>query len=446
MGAKECEMIVNINNSFSIFAENDFCIWMDPWLDSANYGSWSALYEPEDFKTFVENSPYPFPDLVYISHLHTDHYDINFLNFLKNYFDLKIVIKDFKDGRLKKRITDEVNPSEILCLKEYEYFEFKSAKLMIVPQVSASSAETENQLEYDLDTSLIIETSDTLLFNEVDNPLHVEDYLNEVLPLSNWNTNGDKTRIGLIGYSGASDYPQSYLGIDRLNERKKIIDKTLDRFWTITKLLSLDYVIPAGGTFILDGNLDNLNQYTPVPKHHEIVEKSKGSSILLNPLAELMKFNNGVWLVENRSDSLERLPSVKRTEDFFEYKEYDSTQKDNLVSLQSEIEKKMPERLVDLFSKLETQIKFILHETDPLFEKIENGLLPVCDELMVFERFAKEKTINLNIHLHWQMLLQMMNGELVWNELTFHCIYNRVPNKYEPDAMFALNLYKSFSK
>ena len=101
---------------------------------------------------------------------------------------------------------------------------------MIVPQISASSAEQENQLEYDLDTSLIIETEDAIIFNEVDNPLHVDDYIHNVLPNSGWNNIKNKTKIGLIGYSGASDYPQSYLGIDRLIERQKLLTKPLSGF------------------------------------------------------------------------------------------------------------------------------------------------------------------------------------------------------------------------
>ena len=62
----------------------NICVWMDPWLESANYGSWAALYKVSEFEDFIRDCTYPLPDIVYISHLHTDHYDVEFLNFLNS--------------------------------------------------------------------------------------------------------------------------------------------------------------------------------------------------------------------------------------------------------------------------------------------------------------------------------------------------------------------------
>lgn len=437
-------MLVNINNSFSIFHEDDFCIWMDPWLEAANYGSWAALYNINEFENFIKCNPYPLPDLVYISHLHTDHYDVDFLKFLKRYLNLVIVIKDFKDGRLKKKITEEVGPSEIICLNEYASYEFKSANLMIVPQISASSADAENQLEYDLDTSLIIETQETILFNEVDNPLHIEDYRGLVIPLSKWNNNSPKTKIGLIGYSGASDYPQSYLGIDRKRERKQVIDRTVNRFWEVTNLLNLDYVFPAGGTFILDGVLNQLNDFAPIPNYLEVEEKSWGNCKLVNPEKNILKKSENGWYACERLDKLRRLPSVNETRSFFANRDYDETIRNELHILKSDVEQAMPDKVLNMFKNLKSQIKFILYEEDPDFEKIERCNQKTCDELYVFQEFSQDKVILLEIHMHWEMLQKMLKANLIWNELTFHCVYNRLPNKYEPDAVFALNLYKKF--
>lgn len=439
-------MLININNSFSIFYEDGFCIWMDPWLETANYESWAALYKMNEFEKFVQSNPYSLPDLVYISHLHTDHYDIDFLNFLKTHIDLVIVIKDFKDGRLKKRLMEEIGPREIICLKEYENYNFKNASLMIVPQVSASSADAENQLEYDLDTSLIIETPDTIVFNEVDNPLHIEDYLNKVIPLSKWNHNSSKTKIGLIGYSGASDYPQSYLGIDRTAEREHVIDKTIKRFWEVSNLLKFDFVIPAGGTFILDGVLSPLNDFAPVPSHAEVQEKSRGDCKLINPIKSILQKSDEGWYISERRDGLVRIPVQNEAKSFFPSQEYAGVTREKLYALKSEVEIAMPDKLLSLFKSLKTQIKFMLHEEDPVFDKIESGAQKICDELWVFKQFSKDKEVLLEIHMHWEMLIKMLQGDLIWNELTFHCVYNRVPNKYEPDAMFALNLYKKLTR
>lgn len=439
-------MLANINNSFSILEVEDFCIWMDPWIESANYGSWGALYKEAEFECFISDLNYPLPDLVYISHLHTDHYDASFLRFLKTQCELKVFFKDFKDGRLKKRIIDEVGPIDIFTADEYCWYDFGQAKLMIIPQISASSADGDNQVEYDLDTSIIIQTPDALIFNEVDNPLHIEDYINEVLPRSGFNNIRDKVRVGLIGYSGASDYPQSYLKIDREQERKNVINKTIKRFCAVTEILDLDYVIPAGGTFILDGSLNRLNQFAPVPRFEEIEEIFAQKACLINPETYFLKKQGKDIFPEKRRDRCRRLPNANVEKVFFNTKDFKIVDQERLTRLQIEIESQMPEKLKNLFKEMRTRIRFKLLESDPDYDKIMRGCQKVVQEITVFEQFCLEKSIELDIYLHWEMLQLMMTGKLIWNELTFHCVYERKPNEYEPDAMFSLNLYKKFTR
>ena len=162
----------------------------------------------------------------------------------------------------------------------------------------------------------------------------------------------------------------------------------------------------------------------------------------MNPTSELLKSHGSSWLVENRTDKLKKLPVVNRNEVFFTHKKYSDNIKNELLSLKDSIEKSMPDKLANIFRCMKTQIKFALHENDPEFDKLDRGEQTPVDEFMVFSSFNKNKTIDLTIHLHWEMLLKMLTEKLIWNELTFHSVYDRRPNEYEPDAMLVLNLYK----
>ena len=36
----------------------------------------------------------------------------------------------------------------------------------------------------------------------------------------------------------------------------------------------------------------------------------------------------------------------------------------------------------------------------------------------------------------------MIRNKVSWNEVQNHCLYERKPNKYDPDTVMWLNLYK----
>ena len=71
--------IEHYRNSFiSVISKDNRTLWCDPWLSSANGGLWA----PSEIS--IENfiNKYQLPNIVYLSHLHDDHFDIDFLNYL----------------------------------------------------------------------------------------------------------------------------------------------------------------------------------------------------------------------------------------------------------------------------------------------------------------------------------------------------------------------------
>ena len=73
--------IKHYRNSFIDIQNESIRILMDPWLNTANEGSWAGS---KNGKEYIFNSINKKNiDYIYISHLHTDHFDLDFLKELK---------------------------------------------------------------------------------------------------------------------------------------------------------------------------------------------------------------------------------------------------------------------------------------------------------------------------------------------------------------------------
>ena len=91
-------MIINhINNSFFLLKKNKVNIVFDPWIgEMPDTSTWS--YPNTSGNKSILNKINP--ELIYISHLHSDHYDEQVLKKYRKK-KTKILIKKFPDQRLK---------------------------------------------------------------------------------------------------------------------------------------------------------------------------------------------------------------------------------------------------------------------------------------------------------------------------------------------------------
>ncbi len=82
----------------------DVSILCDPWFTDGIYdGSWYQY--PKLSNPAVTIGRY---DIIYVSHIHPDHYDSTFLReYIKSYPDTKIVIAPFKNNYLSKKMTTD---------------------------------------------------------------------------------------------------------------------------------------------------------------------------------------------------------------------------------------------------------------------------------------------------------------------------------------------------
>jgi L-ascorbate metabolism protein UlaG (beta-lactamase superfamily) len=278
-------VIKNYRNSFIEVVNEEMRLLMDPWVSTANAGSWAASKEGD--KYILNSIKKREIDYIYISHLHTDHFDLKFLNKIRSNQKkrFKIIIKKFKDNRLKNQIfSNGFQESEILDIPEFEIFYLgDNSKIIILPQMSSSNTKNE-YINYDLDTSCVFIDENVALYNQVDNPYSVKDLKFIIKKLQKKiQTNFD---LAFIPYCAASEYPQSFINLKRLNEKNRLIDFRIKQFLSIARNIEAKNIIPAGGTYLLDNIFSSLNKFLAIPKFNkvnEIYKISKNRFNLINP-------------------------------------------------------------------------------------------------------------------------------------------------------------------
>jgi len=438
--------IYHYRNSSIEICNKNLRLLMDPWINSANLGSWAGCNAKKFFnkKTKIQTI-----DFIYISHLHSDHFDIKLLKYLKKKKKkkFKIIIKKFRDNRLKKKILSYnfLKKKDIIELENYEIYELKRDNYFcILPQLSASV--TINKLiNYDLDTSCIFFNKDVKLYNQVDNPYSPLDLKKIISHLKKIGIKNDYD-MSFIPYCAASEYPQGYINLNRKSEKNKIIDKCLKIFYDTSKNIKTKYLVPAGGTYKLDLIYSKLNSYLAVPNNKQVIKKyklfDKNNKInILDGEKYFFEFNNRKmklkksyykdyfksYINKNGKDPLDNMIKNK----------FNSKKIKNKLEL---LEKNFGSKKLEIYTKLKTSISLEIYDKQPLkISQLKSYKKKVSHTIFNNE---KKKIITLKVHMSFKVLYLLINSIISWNELQALCLFERKPNIYEPDANFWLNLYK----
>ena len=152
--------ITHINNSFISVKIDKTVIFCDPWIGQTNDNAWLSFPIYKDGHKVLKNLR---PNFIYISHLHCDHFNPSTLARYKNK-DIKIIIKKFNDQRLKKKLFQNVFKNTIECDDWKKYKLNRDISISIIPQMTNNSSEIATQIEYDLDTSILIQSNISCIF------------------------------------------------------------------------------------------------------------------------------------------------------------------------------------------------------------------------------------------------------------------------------------------
>ena len=238
---------------------NGFRILTDPWFtDGAYDGSWFLFPKVDPFKHLTK------PDLIYISHIHPDHYDPEFLKALiQKWGPIPILIPDLQSNYLLRK-----GMSDGLELTPTRYFQNDLIEIHIEENDTGSKS--------DIDSALLVIQKDTgsALLNLNDCIYHEAhtQKLRDIIRAKNLDLD-----LLALGYTGAGPFPQCYYDIpdDRENALKSAEEKKqsfFDRYRRYAEAFSSKWHLPFAGEYLLGGQLTYLNPFRGVADAVEVTE------------------------------------------------------------------------------------------------------------------------------------------------------------------------------
>ncbi len=241
-----------------VIETQDVKILCDPWFtQGAIDGAWFHFPLIEDPINVIGDV-----DIVWISHIHNDHYDPEFL---KKYFDFygkkEIIICDFKRNYLQRKMLGE---GFIPSLINEEGKIIGETKLNIFAHDYGSVG--------DIDSALVVEYKSNLKTHVV---INLNDIPAEETFLSKINKFFPKIDILLLGYTGAGPYPQTYFDLHDhrlIKEASKKKNQFFNMYLKIISKLNSKVNIPFAGKYILGGKLTELNDFRGVADAVEVLD------------------------------------------------------------------------------------------------------------------------------------------------------------------------------
>lgn len=406
-----------------------FKILTDPWFtDGAYDGSWYLFPKVNPFDHISK------PDLIYVSHIHPDHYDSTFLKKLeKKYGDIPIIIPD-------------LNPNYLLFKGRSEGHNLTPTRFFKNDKVEIYVEENNTGSLSDIDSALIVKDLATqkVLLNLNDciyNQTHVDTLKNII------NSLGGDIDFLALGYTGAGPYPQTYFDLE--NQKNVLIDEAekkkisfYERYKQYSQTFNAKYNLPFAGEYLLGGKLHKLNEFRGVADAIEIKDFDDKAVILSN--GGEIDLVTGKILNERENPFSEdeinnRISSIKDKK--FNYEEEINLpfEKINFMRLISQAAFKAKNK-----SELDGQYHFIFNlvdETNNTRTKIVLGtedckLKQIGDENVDYPKYSE-------IIIDYRYFYGLLTTIYHWNnaEVGSHYFTRRIPNRFDEKVQNYLNFF-----
>jgi len=443
--------ISHYSNSFISIESDNSIITCDPWVGVTTDNAWHTY----PIKSFKEIDKKVFKsDFIYISHLHCDHFDIKTLKRF-NKKNLTFIIKKFKNGVLKKRIQKNFK-NKIIEIEPFKKKKInKDFTVAIIPQIISNNSNLPDNIQYDLDTSILIQSNKdkTLFYNNVDNPtnLNVLKKLNKFIK-KNFKRNID---IYCCAVGAASEFPQCFLDLNKIKEKKKIVNQSLLKIKKFLKFLKPKIFFPAGGNYIIYGKFHKLNKYIAQPNFQEIFLKTKNiKTIVCNLIGGgSITFNKSKFFIN--SSQVLNINSSKEFMQNITNKKYYYSNGLNKVDLKT-LDKKFLLAKKNYFKILNNKknittkwsinfkiFKNIELDKNCLINKKKSKFLKNYN-LKNFN-FSQKKIFKLDCFLEYNLFQSLITGKFPWNTslIGSTIMFKRNPNKFNVDMAFSLNFLRT---
>ena len=433
--------ITHFSNSFMLVESNGDGIICDPWMGKANTGGWQSFpeFSAGDMSRYLAAAKW-----VYISHLHDDHYHPETLKNL-GLLDREFVIKKFNTPIMRERLK-RLGVKIIHEIEPFTVSKCGSLNFAIFPQMTSNSSSLRDDISFDMDTSIVFQSEHAIFLNQVDNPLSISD----MKFINRWILdNLGRVDIACFKIGAASEYPHLYLGIDHADEKRRIVDASLDHLREFLTIVSPKYCFPAGGTYIIPGWLSKFSCNIAQPSFDEIkgyldfhgsntvpfmLEGGQSINIENHLITGPLKLSI-TPLLGDRDGAI-----MLHADDPYEYESYEAPLYSELVMMLDLARNNWAKKIKDDNIAITQSIRFEIY--DPL-KYVDDGIA-------VGERkgsFILNNAINIEdgvlvINIDLRAIYGCITKKCIWNGvLGSLCLFERRPNRHYPSDIFSINYF-----
>lgn len=251
----------------------DVCVLHDPWFTEGIYdGSWYHFPVVEDPVSRIGDV-----DLIYVSHIHPDHYDSAFLQrYFSRFGGKRVLIANHPKNHLAKKMrVDGIEPTIV-----DGPLVFGRTSVEIIPHVTGS--------ESDIDSAIVIKYKDSR--GRVHCVVNANDIVFDDGMTGRLKAVCGEVDILLCGYTGAGPYPQTYfdksdpmLPVEAFNKKQEFFN----RYKRLVDRIQAKVNIPFAGKYILGGKLSDLNDFRGVADAVEVLDFDEKSVVLSDDGGEI---------------------------------------------------------------------------------------------------------------------------------------------------------------
>jgi UDP-MurNAc hydroxylase len=403
----------------------DVTVLCDPWFTEGIYdGSWFHFPRVDDPLKVIGDVDY-----IYISHIHPDHYDPDFLReYEKNFGRKKILVAQRNFPYLERALTSsgfDVDASgEVIRLGE--------TSLRMIP----IRPDDPNEI----DSALFVEFKDKS--GRRHTVLNVNDIVFDDFVLADLARQYSQPDILLLGYTGAGAYPQTYFGLDDPQlpveaENKK--QAFFARYARNAEAFRATVNLPFAGKYILGGARVGLNEYRGVADAVEILDFD-ARAIVLGDLGGAistadLKPTSTRTTVYDRSQFLQRCQELSEARMAYELID------EKLIPL-IPFEQLLRKAHIRAKSKsvVEEDYYFVIHLPDGRAVEM-NANRQAIEDVRVLPDGDTSRTPRSEILMDPRYLFGLLVGLFHWNTAEVGSQYDvrRIPNQFRREAQHFLN-------
>jgi UDP-MurNAc hydroxylase len=430
--------ITHYNNSFiSVRSQGEHFV-CDPWMGKANTGGWQSFPEFPVDKLAGHLSDARW---VYLSHLHDDHFHPETLKAL-GLLDREFVIKRFQAPVMRERL----KKLGVKHIREFDSFTINRLgpfEVAIFPQMTSNSSGLDDDVNYDLDTSIVFKADGEVFFNQVDNPLSTVD----LAEVRDWILRSlGPIDICCLMSGAASEYPHLFLGIDQSSEKRRIVEGALNELMTWLDLLAPKFYFPAGGTYLIPGWLSRYGENVAQPDFQEIRQLIENLKLGVRPLeleggftidvSTRKQFDPDVSSIEPDLDASIRMHSS----DPYDYEVLATPKYTRLVEMLDAARENWINKVHGDGLHIMQSIRFDIYTE----LSVKDGIPDPTRRLGSYQLFQSnvKQAGDLIIHIDQRALYGCLSRRFVWNGvLGSLCLYERKPNCHFPTDFFSINFF-----